>query len=81
MVIDVDNDTVLCMNQYGDKQLVKDARINSLLDAYGYNSAKPMFCDLKSGGSKKVGYVLTCRGCEALWINVFSIKEFEFVVN
>ena len=65
---------IIGIDQYGEKHVLPDARIKTLLSEIGYNSAKPIFRDDKAGKRHKVGYVCTSRGYNALWIELFELK-------
>ncbi len=64
----------LAIDQYNNKTIIKDCKIKTLLEKFGYNSAKPMYRDF-NGKSQKVGYVLTCKSESALWIELFELNR------
>ena len=69
----------LSTTQYGDKQLHSEKPTKkALLDKWEMVSGKPIFRDTKEG-TKQTGYVLTQRGCYALWVEVFELKPVNYI--
>lgn len=70
----------LAINQYGDKYILPDKKIKTLLNMVDYTSATPMFRDTKDNKSFKAGYILTHKGYNPLWFDIYELKNaFEVV--
>ena len=66
---------IMSIDTNGQTQFHNDSKVKTLLEDYGYISAKPIYRDTKKG-VQKVGYVLTHRGYNPIWIELVELKNF-----
>jgi len=58
----------LGIDQYGQHYTIKKHPRKELLEQLGSTHASKMYVDLKSGGSREKGYVIS-----GLWIDVYQV--------
>jgi hypothetical protein len=60
----------LGIDQYGNHYNLKEHPRKELMEKLGYSHASIMYCDLKSGGFRRKGYVIG-----PFWVDVFEVHS------